>query len=60
MHLWEISLLTVTSGECSLSGPDNAILKVEQYLSWHSMFGLNSQSVSMFLCTYYCKFVSFF
>lgn len=21
MHLWETSLLTVTSGECSLSGP---------------------------------------
>lgn len=60
MHLWEISLLTVTSGECSLSCPDNAILKVVQYLSWNSMFGLSSPSISTFLCTYYFKFVSVF
>lgn len=30
MHLWEISLLTV-SGECSLSGPGKAMLKIVQY-----------------------------
>lgn len=33
MHLYEISRLTVTSGECSLSGPGKAMVKIVQYLA---------------------------
>lgn len=45
MHLWEISLLTVTSGECSLSGPGKAMLKVVQCLARSLMFGLHPRSL---------------
>lgn len=41
MHLWEVSLLTVTNGECSLSGPGKAMLKIVQYLAWSLKFGFH-------------------
>lgn len=45
----------MTSGECPLSGPGKAMLKVVQYLAWSSMFGLHPQSL---LFPYFCAHIT--
>lgn len=54
MHL--LGDLPCDSEECSLSGPGKAMLKIVQFLTWSSLFGL----CLLFLCTYFSQCECFF